>query len=225
MPAENKNFLLKTKNVFGIVAFTLILRFVFLFLLDLLPEEAYYWNYSQHLDIGYLDHPPMVAWLQWLSTSIFGDTEFGVRLPAFLCWFVAAWFIFKLTARLFDRTAGYQSILLMAVLPIYFSIGFIMTPDAPLYAAWAGALYFMARALVDGKRSAWYGIGLFIGLGMLSKYSIGLLGLSGFAFIIIDKDSRKWLLRPEPYLSIILALIIFSPVLIWNYQHDWASFR
>ena len=50
----------------------------------LIPEEAYYWNYSQHLDFGYLDHPPMVAWLIWLGSKFAGDTEFAVRIGAFL---------------------------------------------------------------------------------------------------------------------------------------------
>ena len=44
---------------------------------NLYPEEAYYWNYAQHLDLGYLDHPPMVAWLIHLGTTVFGNTERG----------------------------------------------------------------------------------------------------------------------------------------------------
>jgi dolichol-phosphate mannosyltransferase len=64
----------------GVVAYVMALRLAFLGLVNLLPEEAYYWNYSQHPDIGYLDHPPMVAWLIWLGTSVFGNTEFGVRI-------------------------------------------------------------------------------------------------------------------------------------------------
>ena len=64
----------------GAVAYLLLLRLVFSGVADLLPEESYYWNYAQHLDFGYLDHPPMVAWTIWLGTAVFGDTEFGVRI-------------------------------------------------------------------------------------------------------------------------------------------------
>ena len=158
-----------------IVAYVLLLKIVFMGLVNVIPEEAYYWNYAQHLDIGYLDHPPMVAWLIWLSTSLFGNSEFSVRLPAVLALIIAAIFMFRLTVNLCDRAAAFRCVLLLAVLPIYFGVGFFITPDAPLYAAWAGCLYFLERALVADNRRAWCGVGLCIGLGMLAKYTIALL--------------------------------------------------
>ena len=206
------------------VGYIIILRLVFSGLVDLIPEEAYYWNYAQHADIGYLDHPPMVAWMIWLSTAIFGRNEIAVRLPALVSWVVAVFFIFKLTVNLFDRESAYRSTILLATLPIYFAVGCLMTPDAPVYAAWAGGLYFFERALLARKRGAWLGVGLCLGLGMISKYTIALLVPSALLFVLADRDSRRWLLRPEPYAAAVLSLAIFSPVLIWNAQHDWASF-
>src|SRR6185503_1452561 len=58
----------------GVTLYLLVLRGAYLGSTELIPQEAYYWNYSQHLDIGYLDHPPIVAWLIWLGTLIFGKT-------------------------------------------------------------------------------------------------------------------------------------------------------
>ena len=208
----------------SIIAYVLTLKLIFMGLVNLIPEEAYYWNYAQHLDWGYLDHPPMVAWLIWLSTSLLGKSEVSVRLPAYLCWIIAAVFMFRLTLNLYDRPAAFRTILLLAVLPIYFGLGFFMTPDAPLYAAWAGCLYFLERALLAQNRRAWFGIGLCVGLGMLSKYTIALLGLGTVMFLFIDRRSRRWLLRPEAYLAAILALILFSPVLFWNMRNNWVSF-
>jgi dolichol-phosphate mannosyltransferase len=208
----------------AVLSYVLILRLVFSGIIDLLPEEGYYWNYAQHLDIGYLDHPPMVAWLIWLSTWVLGDIELAVRAPAYLAWFLVAFFVFRLTANMFDKAAAYRSVLLVAVLPIYFSIGFLMTPDAPLYAAWAGCLYFLERAFIGRRRRAWWGVGLCMGLGMLSKYTIGLLGLAVFVYLLVDRPSRQWLLCPEPYLAGVITIILFSPVLFWNWGNDWASF-
>ena len=89
-----------------VAALLFLLRAAFLAKPDLFPEEAYYWNYAAHLDIGYLDHPPMVAWLIHLGTALFGDGEFGVRIPLVLCSLVTAFFVYRLTALLFDsRTA------------------------------------------------------------------------------------------------------------------------
>lgn len=207
-----------------ILVYLLVLKLTLMALVDLIPEEAYYWNYAQHLDLSYLDHPPMVAWLIWLSTSVLGKSEFSVRLPAFICWIIAALFMFRLTLNLFDRTAAVRAILLLAVLPIYFGLGFFMTPDAPLYAAWAGCLYFLERALLGQNQKAWWGVGICMGVGMLSKYTIALLGLGTLIFVLVDQPSRRWLFRPEPYFAAIVALAFFTPVLIWNMKHDWVSF-
>jgi dolichol-phosphate mannosyltransferase len=204
--------------------YAILLRWAFVGGTELLHEEAYYWNYAQHLDIGYLDHPPVVAWLIHTGTLIFGDTEMGVRTGAYLCWFVSARFCYRLTLRIFDRAAALRALLLLAVLPIFFGTGLFMTPDAPLVACWSGLLYFLYRALVDERPSAWIGAGLCLGVGLLSKYSIALLVPAALLYMLADRRGRRWLIRPEPYLAAILAGVIFSPVIVWNYQHDWASF-
>ena len=208
----------------SILFYVLVLKLIFIASVNLIPEEAYYWNYAQHLDWGYLDHPPMVAWLIWLSTTIFGKSELSVRLPAYICWLLAAVFMFRLTLNLYDRPAAFRAVLLLAVLPIYFGLGFFMTPDAPLYAAWAGCLYFLERALVAQNRRSWWGVGLCVGLGMLSKYTIALLGLGTLMFLLIDRRSRRWLVQPEPYVAAITATLLFSPVILWNMRNEWMSF-
>ena len=208
----------------GVLVYVLALRLAYLGLVDLLPEEAYYWNYSQHLDIGYLDHPPMVAWLIWLGTGLFGNNEYGVRIGAFGVWAATAFFAFGLTRNLFGKSAGLASVLFVSIMPFFFSTGLMMMPDAPLTAAWAGALYFLERALVGEQRRAWWGVGVCIGLGMLSKYTIILLGPATLVFLLLEPGARHWLRRPEPYGAALVAVILFSPVVVWNAVNDWASF-
>jgi len=208
----------------GIVAYLFVLKLIFINSVNLIPEEAYYWNYARHLDWSYLDHPPMVGWLIWLSTSLLGKSELSVRLPAYICWIVTAVFMFRLTLNLFDRPAAFRATLLLAVLPIYFGLGLFMTPDIPLSAAWAGCLYFLERALLAQERRAWWWAALCLGIGMLSKYTIALLGLATLIFLLVDKRSRRWLSRPDPYVAAVIALILFSPVLLWNMRNDWVSF-
>jgi dolichol-phosphate mannosyltransferase len=112
----------------------------------------------------------------------------------------------------------------LAVLPIYLGSGFFITPDAPLYAAWVACLYFLERALVAGKHRAWWGVGVCMGLGMLAKYTFALLGLATLTYLLIDRPSRRWLLRPQPYIAAVVAVVLFSPVLFWNARNNWASF-
>ena len=263
----------------ALAVYALLMHLVYLGVPALLPEEAYYWNYAQYPALSYLDHPPMVGWLIWLGTALCGDVEWGVRLPALLCWGGAGLFVYRLTRELYDKSAAIVALALVAVLPFFASTGLFMTPDAPLLLCWAATLYYLARALgvgpstpldsagcetagsspglvhvaaldtpssarlaqrplarlrsdgehpdrlpVSGRMGAWAGVGLWLGLGMLSKYSIVLLGPATGLFMLIDASARRQWARPQPYLSIVLGLAIFTPVLVWNANHDWISF-
>jgi len=202
----------------------LLVRLIYAGQLELLEEEAYYWNYARHLDIGYLDHPPMIAVLIHLGTAIFGDCEFGVRAGALCTWLVGAWFAYRYACRSLDRTIAFRTVFLYSILPFFFWTGLVMTPDAPLAACWAAVLFFLHRALIGGDNKAWMGIGLWLGLGMLAKYTIILLGPATVLFMLLDRRARAWFRRPQPYLAALLALLVFSPVVLWNLRHDWASF-
>jgi len=208
----------------GVVAIAVALRVVYAGQVELLPEEAYYWNYAQHLDIGYLDHPPMIAWLIAAGSAIFGPGEFGVRAGALASGVVVALFMHRVTRHLFGGASALVAAALVQTLPFFFLAGMLMTPDAPLTAAWAASLYFLERALIAERRWAWWPLGLCFGLGLLSKYTIGLLGLSTLLFMLADARSRRWLLRFEPYGAALLALAVFAPVIIWNAENHWASF-
>ena len=201
-----------------------LLRLVYSGQVELLPEETYYWNYSRHLDLGYLDHPPMVAWLIRGGTALFGTTEFGVRLGAMITSAIASVFVYRLTRNLFDEASALVALVLMQLLPFFFFAGIMITPDAPLTAAWAALLYYLERALIAGRASAWWGAGISLGLGLLSKYTILMLAPAAFFFMVWDAQARQGLRHWRPYASLVLALVIFSPVIYWNATHEWASF-
>jgi dolichol-phosphate mannosyltransferase len=208
----------------GIVAYAFVLRLVYLGSVELLPEEAYYWDYSRHLDIGYLDHPPMVAWLIRLGTAVFGQSQFGVRVGALACSVFTSVFTYRLTRNLYGEASALAALVLSQALPFFFLTGLLITPDAPLTAAWAALLFYLERALIEGRSSAWWRVGFWLGIGIISKYTIALLVFVALVFMLWDRQSRRWLRRWEPYAAALLALAIFSPVIIWNAHHDWASF-
>ena len=211
-------------RIMALTAYALLLKFFYLGLPEILYEEGYYWNYAQHLDIGYLDHPPMVGWVAWFFTGILGDTTFAVRLGPFMLWFVGAFYTFRLARNIFDRATAIQSVLLYAALPYFFLSSMMLFPDSSLMVCWAGALYYIHALLIEEKPWAFLGVGIFIGLGMLSKYSISLLGFAALLFVVFERRSRKWLVSPQLWLAIAVCLIIFSPVIVWNARHEWVSF-
>lgn len=209
-----------------IVTFIVLSMLIHLFCMsstDLLVEEAYYWNYAQHLDWGYLDHPPVIALLIKLSTASFGNSEFSIRIPALLCWLGAGFWSYQLS-NLLKPKCGIYALLFLAILPFFFLQSLFMTPDLPLLVCWSAALYYLYRALVLKDSKCWYMAGLWIGLGLDSKYTIVLLGLSIVVYLIGVSSARFWFRRKEPYIAAVIALVLFSPVIYWNATHEWISF-
>jgi hypothetical protein len=189
----------------------------------LIAEEAYYWNYANHLDFSYLDHPPMVAFLIKIFTTLFGTNEFAIRLPGILCLGICAFYSYKLT-ELIKPEARLYSVVLLAVLPFFFIQSLVMTPDLPLIACWSACLYYLYIALTTDKKRTWYYAGVAFGIGLLSKYTIVLLLPAVLIHILFTKNAYKKLLTPQPYLAILIATCIFSPVIYWNSTHEWVSF-
>ena len=206
-----------------IIAISFLLRLLCIGSYDLLVEEAYYWNYAQHLDFSYLDHPPMVALLIKISTLIFGTNEFAVRIPSIICWVLAAFFSFRLT-ELIKRGSGQYAVMLLAILPFFFLQSLVMTPDQPLLVCWSASLYYLYRSLICDESKYWYITGIWLGLGMLSKYTIVLLGPATLLYLIIVPSARHWFSRKEPYVCALIATVLFTPVIYWNATHEWASF-
>jgi dolichol-phosphate mannosyltransferase len=207
-----------------ILAIAVLLRIAYLNVLPLLPEEAYYWNYAKHIDIGYLDHPPLVAWLIAIGEMLVGHNEAGLRFGSFVNGLITIAFVHGLARRLVDPPSALMAAALAAALPFFFGTGVMMTPDASLMCAWSAAVYFFHGALVMSRRTDWLAAGVAMGVGLLSKYTIALLGPAALTFVLLDQRSRHWLTRWEPYAAAAIALCLFAPVIVWNYQNDWASF-
>jgi dolichol-phosphate mannosyltransferase len=207
-----------------IVASFCLLRLLYSGQTELLSQEAYYWKYAENLSHGYLDHPPAVAVLIAWGQSLFGINEIGVRIGAMVCWFITSLMLARLATEWFGPSAGRPTILLMVILPLFGANGLYMTPDAPLFAAWAVALWALHRALLRQQGWAWYVAGAAIGIGLLSKYPMVLIGPAIVLYMLIDRDSRHWFKRPQPYSAALIAVLLFSPVLFWNATHEWASF-
>jgi len=207
------------------VAALVVLRLIAGAVTPLTFDEAYYWTWSKHLAGGYYDHPPMVAVVIRLGTMIAGHTEIGVRLVSILLALPATWAVYR-TARIFfddARIASSAAILLNATLMV--SVGtIIVTPDAPLLVSASFVLYCLAKAWQTGRGIWWIGVGVAVGCGLLSKYTAFFFGAQILLWLLIVKDLRRWFASPWPYLGGLVAFAVFSPVILWNADHQWVSF-
>ena len=214
-----------TRWFIGLASLLLALRFVAQGMLPLMHQEAYYWMYAQHPSLSYYDHPPMVAWVIGLGTAVFGDREWGVRFVGGALMVLNGPLMYAFARQWWGRRVALASALFVEMAPAYFGIGLIATMDPALLTFWLVALNGFSLAVRRGSAAAWYLCGFGLGGALLSKYT-GVMLIPGVgALLLAHAPWRRHLRSPHPYLAALLGIAMFSPVLIWNAQHDWASFR
>jgi 4-amino-4-deoxy-L-arabinose transferase-like glycosyltransferase len=213
-----------------LIAGSFLLRLLFAATVGLGIDESYMVAAGRRPALGYFDHPPLAWWLAWGASHLFGsEAPVVVRLPFILLFGLATWLGYRLTAALFDRPAGLWAAIVLNLAPVFgvTSASWVL-PDGPLNAALFGAALCLAKALpAEGRLASgwWLGAGIAAGLALLSKYSAALTVLGALAFLFSEPNSRRWLMRPHPYLAAAIALALFAPVLIWNARHGWISLR
>ena len=187
-------------------------------------DESHYLLYSRHLAWGYFDHPPMVAFLAVLTT-LFGDGLFWVRLGPILCSTISLILLRYLALALYqDERLAFGSAVLLQLMPYQHLLMAGLLPDATLNFFWCGTLLAVWRAMNTGKLSMWILTGLLFGGALLSKYHAVLLALCLLGYFISSADQRFWLKRAQPYIAVLIGLIVFVPNIIWNARHDWISY-
>jgi 4-amino-4-deoxy-L-arabinose transferase-like glycosyltransferase len=213
------------RNTSLTVAALVLLRLVGAVFTPLTFDEAYYWIWSKHLAFGYYDHPPGVALVIRLGTMIAGDTELGVRLVSILLALPMSFAVYRTAEILFggQRVAATATILLNVTLMA--AVGtLIVTPDSPLLVASSFVLFFLAKVLESGRGEWWLAVGAAAGLALVSKYTALFFGPAILIWLISVPALRRWLLSPWLYLGGLVALVVFSPVILWNADHQWVSF-
>ena len=224
-----------------VAAALLAVRMLLGALCNLVPDEAFYWTWTRHLSTGYFDHPPMIAWLMWLSTHLLGNTELGVRFPAAVLSIGSLAVLVGIGRQVLPDARAVGLVILMWISgPLLPVIGTIVTPDAPatFFSVCALACAVAAANLDDrndrsdspsgarGQRAGglWLLFGLFCGLALLSKYTTVLVPVGVALALLTSRQGRRHFARPWLYLAGLIALAVFSPCIYWNYKHQWVSF-
>jgi 4-amino-4-deoxy-L-arabinose transferase-like glycosyltransferase len=208
-----------------IVAMT-AMRLIYAGVIELRTDEAYYWTWSKESQLAFLDHPPGIAWLIWFGTSIFGDTNLGVRFGGIVAMLITQLLLADIVRRVTHDLRAVAFALLMPEAALYY--GLLMAkvaPDTAMIPLAVAMLWSLVRLHQSGNPRWWLAAGLFAGLALLSKFTAIMLLPAVLAFVLVPDWRRRWLFSLYPWAAALIALLVFSPVLIWNYQHDWASFR
>lgn len=202
--------------------------------LDLAPDEAHYWDWSRHLDWSYYSKGPLVAYLIRAGCSVAGawsrkliaNEMLAVRLPAVLCGALLLWSLYLLTVRIYgSRRLGAGVIALALTLPVFGAGSSLMTIDAPFTCCWGWALVVGHEAIFRRARWAWPVLGVLVGVGMLAKYTMVLWLPCAGLFLLFSPTFRRLLWERGFWTAAAVGAACCLPILIWNAEHGWVTFR
>jgi len=210
----------------GVDIFGLLLRLIWVKYgnIDLFAEEAQYWLWSKNLDLSYYSKPPLIAYVNFLSTSLIGATELGVRINAIIIGFILPLLIFQFSKilSLSDRIAFFAAIILM-VMPFYNIISLVFTTDSLVVIFWLLTQIYLFKAFKTNRLKFWLFAGIFLGLANLSKpiallyYPIIILYLFNF---------KRELIKTRGFcVLIITSFLLISPVIIWLAKNNWLMIK
>jgi 4-amino-4-deoxy-L-arabinose transferase-like glycosyltransferase len=187
-------------------------------------DEAYYALWSAYLSPGYLDHPPAVAVMTALGRLLGGDTLLGVRLLPLLGGMAVLAALYRTSRLLVPGRSAAALAVAWYCLSLQCVVNFVATPDAPSTLFWTLSLWAAAEAVSRSRSNWWLAVGLLAGAGLAAKYTNIWFGLGLMLFLFGTAEGRRQLGHWQLWAGGLLALLVFAPVLWWNYQHDWQSF-
>jgi 4-amino-4-deoxy-L-arabinose transferase-like glycosyltransferase len=189
---------------------------------NLFTEEAQYWVWSRYPDWSYYSKPPLIAWINLLTGAI-AHHESAIRLTALAFGLGTLFMAYKVSNLLFsDIRIAYLSAFFLSVSPFFMLASTFFTTDSPLLVFWSVTAFFFIRAVMNNVFKDWILAGCFFGLGCLSKYSM-IFFLFAFTPIIFIRGHTKYLTGIIAFFMV--AAVLFTPVVYWNYQHDWVTFK
>ena len=215
-------------TVLALIAAFTALRLALAAMLPLGVDEAYTLSVAHDLQLSYYDHPPLQYWIAHLFMPLLGDGR-AARLPFIGLFAVSCWLLYRLTQVLFSAQAGVTAVLALNCSAFFTFAGGWVLPDGPLMLALLAAALVLARhffapqASRRGALTAWLRAGFWLGIVALAKYHALLYAIGLLLFLAGVPSRRHELRHAGPWLASLLALLIATPVLAWNIEHDWIS--
>lgn len=222
-----RNLSAKTASLL-LVGFITLIHLIMAFTVELGGDEAHYALYGLMPDWSYFDHPPMIGWLQiipmWLAPY-----DWAARIVPISLFALVNYLLYQVTNTLFatresdTQWQGFFSLVVLNTSLILSLMGLAMLPDNPLMVFVLALVLVTYRLLESNSLKYWLLLGLLVGLAALSKYTAVTIIVSLIAVMLFEKKWH-WLNSKGLWLAILVAITMISPVLYWNYTHDWASF-
>jgi len=193
--------------------------------MGLMPQDAYYTYYSDDLALSYFDHPPMIAYMIKFFTLILGKSVLTLHVADFIMTSFTLLFLYLFIKTFLTTETTKRTVILLITAPFITILSINSTPDVPLLFFWSLTLLLTFNAVKGGRWYCWFAAGIVAGLAFDSKYTAIFLPIGLSLFLLISKEHRSKLLSREFLMFVIAFLIAILPVVIWNIDNEFVSFR
>lgn len=218
---------LKQKHVIVLIGILFLIKLYLARILNLMPDEAYYWSWSRDLSWCYYDQPGMIAWIEYLFTGLSGViSPLSARFPMILLSLGTTIAVYFASLELFgSQNRALIAAALINIIPIFFTGSIFVMHDSPLLFFWALSGFMFARFNKTKNPVFLYLLAVTTAGAVYSKFT-GVFFTGGvFLFFMLSPESRKWLKSPHFWLAQALFALMMLPILQWNTTHDWAAFK
>ncbi|WP_159085958.1 ArnT family glycosyltransferase [Flavobacterium faecale] len=218
------------KTIYLIILISTLIRVIVACSMSLGNDEVYYLSYAHHLQWNYFDHPPLVTLLIKLTTfNLYFTSEFFIRLGPIILAGVNTFFIYKIGKKIKGERAGILAALLFTS-SLYSSIiaGIFILPDTPQLFFWILSIYCVLQIVVVHQaksvvnRNLVY-FGILVGCCIMSKVHAVFLWFGFGAYILLFE--RQLFCNPYLYVSLLLTVFIASPIILWNIDNDFITYK
>ncbi|MFC4141589.1 ArnT family glycosyltransferase [Pedobacter mendelii] len=206
------------------IAVIVFIRILSIFILGPMPQDAYYYLYSQHPSLSYFDHPPAIAVLLGFFTWLFGSNVLAIKLGDSILTIGTVLLFYKLALEFYSKGQAIRSTIILLSTLMVSILSLVSTPDTPLIFFWTLSLFTLYRAIKLDKKIYWIFGGIAMGLAFDSKYTAVFLPFGLLSFLVLSAFHRRLLATVWPWLSCIIMILFSAPVIIWNFQNQFASF-
>jgi len=211
------------KIILGLTLARLILHVICINNYGIFRDELYYIACGEHLDFGYVDHPPFAALIAKISTALFGNSLFAIRIFSVLASSLVVFFAGLFTLEFGgNRKSIIISCLVVLFVPVLLGSGSFFSMNSFDQLFWAITIYIVIRILRTGNQKLWIWFGIIVGIGFQNKISILFLCFGLFTGLILTSH-RKMLLDKHLWIGALVAFLIALPNILWQIYNDWPT--
>jgi len=178
--------------------------------------EAYVWG--SHFEWGYYKHPPLWAWIAGGWFQLAPRTALAFALLCAVNVAIGLWGAWMLIGRFAQGWTRVAALLLLLVTPFYGLNGFVFNANSIFLSLWPWTAWAFMRAMDERGAASALVFGVLAGLDMMAKYYAVLLLAGCVLAALAHPRAKAYFASPWPYLSVLVAGLVFAPHLVWLFQ-------